>query len=1105
MKIKTKNSFIFACLSLAVAKANAQIVTDGTMGAVQSLSGTNVTVFETLGTRTGDNLFHSFSNFNVNSGQTVTFTGDNNIQNVVSRVTGSEITSIDGILSSQIGNANFFLLNPNGVVVGADGQFDVPAAIYLSTAHKVTFSDGNQFSTDLDEASTLTIESPESFGFLSSQGNINIDGAVIDGVAQSGSLHISGANVDITDSMITIYDGQIDVHAVGEGVSTLGLADTLVEQAGNVTLNYSLLATPGVSSGGGQINIGASSIDMVDSLLEINTTSDVDAGANSGVNIRSADLSIDDSTSSLGIVTYTGIDNLTANSGNAANIDIVVSGTTTISGGASITSAAYAGSGNAGQISIKGGNIVIAGGADATFAAGIYGYADSSSIGSAGAVTIDISGDLSVGANSTIDGSTYGSGNAASIDILAGGAVTLADGGNIVSNTYGDGVAGNIHISADSLSVSGVNSSIESDSSLFLFETDPGTFVTLAEANGNAGSVVIDTTADISINDGAKISAASLANGAGGHVNLDAANISIDRSGANNFTGITTESASASGGAAGSLDLNASGAINVLAGGVVTSSSRSASEAGSISVQAGSLTLDHQAAGNDLETAITSQGVSDGNGGTIQVDVSGAVTVLSGAQIDTTTFGAGNGGDVTVNAGSMNLDGNSDPAGTGIGSQTQGSGNAGNVNVEVAGQLAIVNAAQITSDTFSSGNGGDVTVTAGSILIDGENTFEVTGISSLAEFDALVGNDVTDVTGHAGAVKVTSAGNITLTNGGEISSSTQNGATGNGGNVDVVAESITFDGWSSIAAEVSNYTGLAGRAGNVNITTSGDILIDGGQISVATNNFDGGSVDALAQQGEINITSANLKLTNYGSIRARSSADIAASNISMNVDSLVMENGEVTTSALNANGGAVVASAADLIVLRDSLITTSVFGTGNGGDITIDSPIMLMDNGFVQANTAGVGSSGGEINLQANAVVPSTGDVLVGGSERYSFNYGGSETYGDPTIQNVIQAAAPDGINGQVTINAPEVDLSAELTVVETTVLNLNDMVWDPCSAGAKGTISNQGKGGVRATPDEPGFVAIANIGPSYAFENIASDKELFAFESYASHGGCSK
>ncbi|MCX7073302.1 MAG: filamentous hemagglutinin N-terminal domain-containing protein, partial [Methylococcales bacterium] len=149
----------------------AQAVTDGTVGAVESLSG-HFTVPQSLGSTTGNNLFHSFKTFNINTGESATFTGANNILNVISRVTGGEISTINGALRSQVGKANFYFINPSGIVFGANAQVDVPAAFHVSTIDNLTFSDGSNFNVNTP-ANSLSIASPESFGLTAASNSNN--------------------------------------------------------------------------------------------------------------------------------------------------------------------------------------------------------------------------------------------------------------------------------------------------------------------------------------------------------------------------------------------------------------------------------------------------------------------------------------------------------------------------------------------------------------------------------------------------------------------------------------------------------------------------------------------------------------------------------------------------------------------------------------------------------------------------------------------------------------------------------------------------------------------------------------------------------------------
>lgn len=77
-----------ASLTLVVLSAHSQIATDGSVGSAQSLAGPNYAIGAGLGIQRGANLFHSFSTFNINTGESATFTGPSGLQNVISRVTG---------------------------------------------------------------------------------------------------------------------------------------------------------------------------------------------------------------------------------------------------------------------------------------------------------------------------------------------------------------------------------------------------------------------------------------------------------------------------------------------------------------------------------------------------------------------------------------------------------------------------------------------------------------------------------------------------------------------------------------------------------------------------------------------------------------------------------------------------------------------------------------------------------------------------------------------------------------------------------------------------------------------------------------------------------
>jgi filamentous hemagglutinin family protein len=160
----------FGLLLLAVlltaAPVQAQIVTDGSVGPKVSLRGGEIEIGANLGSRRGDNLFHSFEKFGIDTGQTATFTGPGDIKNVISRVTGGEVSNIDGTLASKVGQADLYFLNPAGVMFGPNAKLNVPGSFHVSTAHELRFADGTRFSALDKTGSGLTVAPPEAFGFL---------------------------------------------------------------------------------------------------------------------------------------------------------------------------------------------------------------------------------------------------------------------------------------------------------------------------------------------------------------------------------------------------------------------------------------------------------------------------------------------------------------------------------------------------------------------------------------------------------------------------------------------------------------------------------------------------------------------------------------------------------------------------------------------------------------------------------------------------------------------------------------------------------------------------------------------------------------------------
>ncbi|EDN71131.1 Large exoprotein containing haemagglutination activity domain [Beggiatoa sp. PS] len=214
-----------ACMMVGI-PTQAQISTDGTVGpAAQPLEGPNYKIGDNLGQRLEGNLFHSFQDFNLNSGQTATFTAPESltIQNVISRVTGGNPSNIDGAIISDISGADFYFLNPFGIVFGKNASLDVQGSFHASTADYLRLGNGGIFHARNPSESLLTVAPIESFGFLgNSVASITIQGSHLE-MDEHETLSVIGGDLEITDSTLFSPGGKINLVSVaqaGEIVST---------------------------------------------------------------------------------------------------------------------------------------------------------------------------------------------------------------------------------------------------------------------------------------------------------------------------------------------------------------------------------------------------------------------------------------------------------------------------------------------------------------------------------------------------------------------------------------------------------------------------------------------------------------------------------------------------------------------------------------------------------------------------------------------------------------------------------------------------------------------------------------------------------------------
>jgi len=159
MKSQLLLTIFLLLISLSI---NAEITTDGTLGSRANLPGPDYQIGADLGRQHGGNLFHSFQYFNLNRSESATFSGPNNVSNVISRVTGGNPSNIDGLIRSTV-PADMYFLNPYGMMFGPNARLDVQGSFHASTADYLRLGENGRFDARNPSDSLLTVAPVASF------------------------------------------------------------------------------------------------------------------------------------------------------------------------------------------------------------------------------------------------------------------------------------------------------------------------------------------------------------------------------------------------------------------------------------------------------------------------------------------------------------------------------------------------------------------------------------------------------------------------------------------------------------------------------------------------------------------------------------------------------------------------------------------------------------------------------------------------------------------------------------------------------------------------------------------------------------------------------
>ena len=261
--------FVFTIFSVA----QAEIITDGSLGAKLELPGKDFQITPQLGQQVGSNLFHSFQNFNLSEGETATFSGANSVQNVIARVTGGQVSTIDETLRSTIPNADLYFINPYGILFGKNAKLDLQGGFHASTADYLKLQDGGRFDARYLNQSLLTVAPVDAFGFLETPNSIEIQDSLLT-VAPHTEFSLIAGNLTLNHAKLTADSGRINlvsVAATGEVSAKIDRLDARVpdtssfSQLGSIQMTGTQVDTSGSPAGG--ISIRGGQLLMNNSLL----------------------------------------------------------------------------------------------------------------------------------------------------------------------------------------------------------------------------------------------------------------------------------------------------------------------------------------------------------------------------------------------------------------------------------------------------------------------------------------------------------------------------------------------------------------------------------------------------------------------------------------------------------------------------------------------------------------------------------------------------------------------------------------------------------------------------------------------------------------------
>ena len=791
-------TLVASYILLAVSASQAQVVPDNTL---PNNSEVSEELEVTGGTRAGNNLFHSFEDFSIETGETVFFNNAAAIDNIINRVTGGNISDIDGLIRAN-GTADLFLINPNGIIFGENAALDIGGSFISTTAESLQFADGTEFSAaNPDATPLLTLNIPVGLQYGSNPGDITLQGVgnnlSIDPdtlqldrdarpvgleVSNGNTLALVGGNVFLPGGNLTIAEGRAVIGSVGNNSSIALIPDSsgwvfdYARVSNFQDIDLSQAASVEVSgSGGGEVRLQGRNIRLADGSAILADTLGDSPGKVLEIS-ATENIELTGFTSNESFPTRLSTDVGIGATGNGGDL-LLDANNLLISNGAQVTSGTF-GLGNAGNLEVTASNVEISGESISGNPFGLSTQADFGDTGDGGNLSI-ITDRLLVTNEAEISTITFGLGN-----------------------------AGNLNIEANNIELSGSG----------LFADSLG--------EGNGGDLSLETNL-LLLTQGAQISASTFGLGNAGNLNIQANTIELSNSGL--FVGSEGE------GIGGNIILETN-FLSLTEGAQITATTSGLGNAGNLNIQANTIELS--------ASGLFANSEGEGDGGNLSLETDN-LSLADGAQISAITSGSGDAGTIKIDSQQINISGTSvDNFPSTISADTNSIGAGGNIEITTE-SLEVSAGAQISNGTSGTGNGGNLDITATDfMLLQGSSETGSSGLFAPAlESDGAGGN----LTVQTPSLSILDGATITVSNVPSSSNSPFNPGQGAAGDLNIIADEIEIENNSSITADT-----VAGDRGNINLQTDLLLLRRNSQVSTnAQNTSTGGNITIDASDGLI--------------------------------------------------------------------------------------------------------------------------------------------------------------------------------------------------------------------------------------------------------------